>query len=116
MGEELQRDVASRARQDQKKRRQTGLSTQVQQCFGKEPTSTSPCVGRRDEHHYGLVAPLFYLVSADLAHFIFEPKYAGHADRGTVPIFFIALITSAQHEVGVMRNDERAEAESKLLT
>ena len=73
-------------------------------------------MGRRDEHHYGLVAPLFNLVSADLAHFIFEPKYVGHAGRGSVPIFFIALITSAQHEVGVMRNDERAEAESKLLT
>jgi len=73
-------------------------------------------VGRGDEHLYGLVAPLFNRLNADLAHFTFGPKYLGHAGRGTVPISFIALVTSAQHEVGVMRNDERAEAKSKLLT
>ena len=63
-----------------------GLSTQVQQCFGKGHPSISPRVGRGDEHRDGLVAPLFNSVSADLVHFIFQLNtqvtQAGNVERG----------------------------------
>jgi hypothetical protein len=62
VGEELEQHVGSRACPDQEKRRQMGFHTQVQQCFGKGPTSISPRVGRGDEHLYGLGAPLVSLV------------------------------------------------------
>ena len=60
--EGLEHQVRSNARQNQQNRRQLGLATQVQQCFGKGPTSISPRVDRGAEHLDGLVAPLVSLV------------------------------------------------------
>ena len=60
--EGLERHVGSIANQGQENRRQMGLDTQRQQCFGKEPTSISPPAGRGGEHLYGLGAPLVSLV------------------------------------------------------
>ena len=60
-----------------------GLSTQVQQCFGKGHTLISPRVGRGDEHLCRLAASLVYLVGlvcfvdlVDLVHLVsfIQPK------------------------------------------